>query len=301
MAVLADERTPPDLPDYRLPKNVFPTHDHTAAFRKATEVVVAVPPPRMEQTLALIMAEAREMRSLIIASRGFDPRSHRLTMQIAWEAAVAAGRNSLNILALSGPFTPLALWRGDEAGGLWTLAGATRGGRASEALLFKFGKYRVALSPDPIGVQMAAALADAYALYAALRDKRPRQDAAESGAAPETAAFLREISAEAKSLALALGGQPQTFEADNPAWLAEYLIRSAHRPAPGSSWLAPLKNDQPPGHGAAHRELAALWPEPWANGYFSIHSASLTARHLSLNLPHLEEADRLIGGAVRFQ
>ena len=293
MTALADERTPADLPDHRLPKNVFPTHDHTAAFRKATEVVVAVPPQRMEETLSLIMAEAREMRSLIIASRGFDPRSHRLTMQIAWEAAVAADRNRVNILALSGPFTPEALLRGDEAGGLWTLAGAVSGGRFSEALLFKFGKYRVVTSPDPIGVQMAAALADAYALYAALRERRPRPESGEFGTSQEAAAFLREISAEAKSLALALGGQPQTFEADNPAWLAEYLIRAAHSPAPGSSWLMSLKNEAVPGGGAAHRELAAQWPEPWANGYFSIHSAYVTAKHLNLNLPHLEEADRL--------
>jgi hypothetical protein len=215
-------------------------------------------------------------------------------MQIAWEAAVATGRGNLNILALSGPFTPKTLLGGDEAGGLWTLAGTVQGGRSSEALLFKFGKYRVTVSPDPIGVQMAAALADAYALYAALRERRPRQETAEAGTAPESAAFLREISAEAKSLALALGGQPQTFEADNPAWLAEYLIRAAHRPAPTSSWLATLKNDPSPGSGPAHRNLAAQWPDPWANGYFSIHSAHITAKHLSLNLPHLEEADRLL-------
>jgi hypothetical protein len=188
----------------------------------------------------------------------------------------------------------VTLLQGDEAGGLWTLAGGVRGGRSSEALLFKFGKYRVTISPDPIGVQMAAALADAYALYAALREKRPRPEASESGTAPETAAFLREIGAEAKSLALALGGQPQTFEADNPAWLAEYLIRAGHRPTPGASWLAALKNETAPGGGAAHQELAAQWPDPWANGYFSIHSACITARHLSLNLPHLEEADRLV-------
>jgi hypothetical protein len=140
---------------------------------------------------------------------------------------------------------------------------------------------------------MAAALADAYALYAALRERRPRPESGESGISQEAAAFLREISAEAKSLALALGGQPQTFEADNPAWLAEYLIRAAHSPSPGSSWLMSLKNEAVPGGGAAHRELAAQWPEPWANGYFSIHSAYVTAKHLNLNLPHLEEADRL--------
>jgi hypothetical protein len=180
-----------------------------------------------------------------------------------------------------------------EAGGLWTLAGEVRGGRASEALLFKFGKFRVNISPDPIGVQMAAALADAYALYGGvLRERRPRPEAADQ-AALETAVFLREISAEAKSLALALGGQPQTFEADNPAWVTEYLIRSAGRPAPGPAWLHALKSEAAPGGGPARRELAVQWPDPWANGYFSLHSAYITAKHLGLNLPHLEEADRL--------
>jgi glycerol-3-phosphate dehydrogenase len=289
MAHLAYERTLADhFPDQRLPKNVFPTHDHTAAFRKATEVVVAVPPWQVDETLKIILAEARELRSLIIASRGFDPQSHRLTMQIAWEAAVAAGRPKINILALSGPFSPTDLLGGE--GGGWTLAGEVRNGRASEALLFKYGKFRVNISPDPIGVQMAATLADAYALYglSAPRHKKMRS-------LPfEAAAFLREISAEAKSLALALGGQPQTFEADNPAWVSEFLIRVMSGPGPSQSWLNALKSDQAPGAiQPARSELAGQWPHPWATGYFSIHSAYITAKHLSLNLPHLEEANRL--------
>lgn len=289
MAQLAYERTlAGHFPDSRLPKNIFPTHDHTAAFRKATEVVVAVPPWRVEDSLKVILAEARELRSLIIASRGFDPQSHRLTMQIAWEASVAAGRPKISILALSGPFSPQALV-GDD-GGVWTLAGEVRSGRASEALLFKFGKFRVNISPDPIGVQMAAALADAYALYGFQVEKQRKIRSLPL----ETAAFVREVSVEAKSLTLALGGQPQTFEADNPAWISEFIIRSMSGPGPSQSWLNALKSEKAPGLLApARTELLDQWPDPWATGYFSIHSAYLTAKHLGLNLPHLEEANRL--------
>lgn len=289
MAFLAYERTLADkFPGCRLPKNIFPTHDHTAAFRKATEVMVAVPPWRVDEILKIILAEARELRSLTIASRGFDPQSHRLTMQIAWEAAVSAGRPKINILALSGPFSPAALVGSD--GGVWTLAGPVRGGRASEALLFKYGKFRVNISPDPIGVQMAAALADAYALYGHFveRQKKFRSQPFEA------AAFLREVSAEAKSLALALGGQPQTFEADNPAWVSEFIIRSMSGPGPSQSWLNALKSETAPGEAnPARQALSREWPDPWATGYFSVHSAYLTAKHLGLNLPHLEEANRL--------
>ncbi|MDR2947240.1 MAG: 1-acyl-sn-glycerol-3-phosphate acyltransferase [Candidatus Adiutrix sp.] len=288
MAFLAYERTQAEkFPGYRLPKNIFPTHDHTAAFRKATEVIVAVPPWRVDEMLKIILTEARELRSLIIASRGFDPQSHRLTMQIAWEAAVSAGRPKIDILALNGPFSPNALIGND--GGLWTLAGPVRGGRASEALLFKFGSFRVSTSPDPIGVQTAAALADAYALYGHYVERQRKLRSQPF----EAAAFLREVSAEAKSLTLALGGQPQTFEADNPAWISEFIIRSLSGAGPSPAWLNTLKSDGA-GEGApARRELAEAWPDPWAAGYFSIHSAYLTAKHLGLTLPHLEEANRL--------
>lgn len=287
MARLAYERTMEEaFPDYRLPKNIFPTHDHTAAFRKATEVIVAVPPEAVGETLKVILGEAKELRTLILASRGFDPQSHCLTMQIAWEAAVAAGRPKISILALSGPFSPHSLVT--ENSGMWTLAGPVRGGRGSEALLFKWGKFRVTVSPDPIGVQMAAALADAYALYGLWLHRHQK-----SHKTPlEMAAFIREASFEAKSLALAVGGQPQTFEADNPAWMAELISRVMGRQAPAQSWLNGLKASSAPGDMApARRELAQKWPDPWCVGYFSIHSAYLTAKHLGLNLPHLEEAN----------
>ena len=291
ISLLVDERTiPHEFPEHRLPKNVFPTHDHTAAFRKATEVVVAVPPRNVDEVLKVVFAEAKELRSLIIASRGFDPQSHRLTMQIAWEAAVSAGRSNINILALSGPFTPTSLV--EETGGLWTLAGQVSSGRASEALLFKYGKFRVHMSTDIIGVQMAAALADVYALYWVFvsRQRKIRNNSAES------AAFLREVSAEAKSLTLAIGGQSQTFEADNPAWVTEFLISFMSSSGPSQSWLTNLKNATNNNEELTRDNLIDQWPDPWATGFLSTHSAYITAKHLGLSLPHLEEANRMFWG-----
>ncbi|MDR2422821.1 MAG: 1-acyl-sn-glycerol-3-phosphate acyltransferase, partial [Deltaproteobacteria bacterium] len=138
---LADHRA---LLDFRLPKNVFPTYDHIEAFRKASEVIVAAPPEATAELFKAIFASSSELKSLILASRGFDRLSHRLTIQMAWEAAVAAGRPKTNILALSGPFSPDDLLL--NRGGIWTLAGPAKSGRVSESSLFKHGPFKVHLS-----------------------------------------------------------------------------------------------------------------------------------------------------------
>jgi hypothetical protein len=208
-------------------------------------------------------------------------------MQMAWEAAVAAGKPQVSILALSGPFTPQELV--GEEGGLWTLAGPVKSGRGSEALLFKWGKFKVLTSPDPIGVQIGAALADAYSLYGLYINRGWK-----TRSPLEVAAFIREVSAEAKSLALALGAQPQSFEADSPAWMSEFIVRSMSGTAPSEHWLKELKTENAPGALLlARAEFYKTWPDPWCTAYFSIHSAYLTAKHLGLNLPHLEEANRI--------
>ncbi|MDR0549051.1 MAG: 1-acyl-sn-glycerol-3-phosphate acyltransferase [Deltaproteobacteria bacterium] len=284
---LADRRALPGF-DFRLPKNVFPTWDHTAAFRKASEVIVAVPPEETNELFKTIFASVGELKTLILASRGFDRISHRLTIQMAWEAAVAAGRPETNILALSGPFSPADILF--NRGGFWILAGPARPGRQSESSLFKYGPFQVYLSDDPIGVQTAAALIDAYALYGAyLHHKR------ELRTPIAMANFVREVSAEAKKLAMALGGQPATFESDSPAWISEFIAAALTGPtrptvktivARGLQGVLELQKEKP-------REL---WPDLGIGGYYSIHSAYLVAKNLSLSLPHLETANRTFWG-----
>ncbi|MDR1085060.1 MAG: 1-acyl-sn-glycerol-3-phosphate acyltransferase [Deltaproteobacteria bacterium] len=274
--------------DTRLPKNVFPTYDFMEAFRKASEVIVATPPEETADLFKTIFAFSGDLKSLILASRGFDRLSHRLTVQMAWEAAVAAGRPKTNILVLSGPFYPDDLLQ--NLGGLWILAGPVKTGRMSESSLFKFGSFKVHLSDDPIGVQTAAALIDAYSLYGAfLHHKRELRNPL------AMANFVREVSAEAKTLAMALGGQPATFESDSPAWISEFIaaaLTGLTRPT--------VKLIVSRGVPAFKEYMAEhpnnLWPDPGVGGYYSIHSAYLVAKHLSLHLPHLETANQTFWG-----
>jgi hypothetical protein len=144
---IADTRALPEFPEHRLPKNVFPTSDAVEAFRKANDVVIASPPSQAGALLATVLGTAAELRSLILAVRGFDPLTHRLAVQMAWEAAAAAGRPDVNILALSGPFEAKDLI--NEKGGIWILAGPKRGDRHPESPLFRFRRFRVRESHDP--------------------------------------------------------------------------------------------------------------------------------------------------------
>ncbi|MDR1608662.1 MAG: 1-acyl-sn-glycerol-3-phosphate acyltransferase [Deltaproteobacteria bacterium] len=284
---LADKRGLEGL-DFRLPKNVFPTYDHMEAFRKASEVIVAAPPEETLDLFKTIFANSGELKTLILASRGFDRLSHRLTIQMAWEAAVAAGRPETNILVLSGPFSPDDLL--NNRGGLWVLAGpATKNGRVAESSLFKFGPFKTYLSEDPIGVQTAAALIDAYSLYgASLHYQRNLR------APLAMANFTREVSLEAKTLALALGGQPATFEADSPAWVSEFIAAALT-----GLTIPTVKLLVSKGVSAfleTQKDQKNLWPDPGSRGYYSIHSAYLVAKHLSLRLPHLEAANQMFWG-----
>ena len=288
---LAYERAMPDCPEVRLPKNVFPTFDHTEAFRKATEVVVATPPDAAGELFKTIFAHSSQLRSLIIASKGFDRLSHRLTIQMAWEAAVAAGRPKVNILVLTGSMTPDYLLA-DNGQGIFVLAGKVSGGRGSEASLFKWRDFTVHQCEDPIGVQTAASMIDAYALYGAVLHQQK--------GLKETAGkivFLREISHEAKTLAIALGGQPSTFEADHPVWLPGLLKSFLTNTSRPTVKLAVTKGVEALKEHLAERDLADLWPDEGAEGYYSIHSAHLIAKHLSLSLPHLSAANDMFWGS----
>ncbi|MDR1050438.1 MAG: 1-acyl-sn-glycerol-3-phosphate acyltransferase [Deltaproteobacteria bacterium] len=286
---LAYERTLAGYPEVRLPKNVFPTSDHMEAFRKATEVVVATPPEEVGELLKTILAYSTELRTLILASRGFERLSHRLTIQMAWEAAVAAGKPKLNIVALAGPFEPQEVLA--DKGGLFVVAGRVKGGRTSEASLFKFGNYKVHLTDDPVGVQTASAMITAYSFYGAhLRHQK------ELRAPSEMADYVRCVSFEAKTLAMALGGQPSTFEADSPAWVSGLITSSLTIANLPSVKILVNKGVEAFKDHCAERPFKDQWPDQGLEGYYAIHSAHMIAKHLSLSLPHLERANEVFWG-----
>ncbi|MDR0621508.1 MAG: 1-acyl-sn-glycerol-3-phosphate acyltransferase [Deltaproteobacteria bacterium] len=281
---LAYDRILEDYPDIRLPKNVFPTYDYLEAFRKATDVIVATPPEAAGDLLKTILSTSTVLRTLILASRGFDRHSHRLTIQMAWEAAVAAGKPKLNIMVLSGPFEPLDVLT--DKGGLFILAGHQRNVRVPEASLFRHGAFKVQTMDDPVGVQTAAAMIGAYSLYGAYLRQRK-----ELRAPNELSDFVRQVSFEAKTLAMALGGQPSTFEADSPAWISGLINASLTNPSLRSVQVLNTKGVEAFRDYLSERPLSELWPDRGAEGYQAIHSAYLIAKNLSLTLPHLEKAN----------
>jgi hypothetical protein len=255
------------------------------AFRKANQVVVAAPPSAVGPMLADLFKSALVLKSVILASRGFDPLSHRLPIQTAWEASVAAGFPEVEIMALSGPFLPSDLV--EETGGMWILACSPKEGRVPEASLFKTPRFQVFLSDDPIGVQTAAAMSDAYALYGAwLKSRKGLKDHR------EMAQYVREASGECKVLAMALGARPSTFDSDNPAWNSEFLLSAlSWSDHPVLRQAAMGGRDYIAGSGLQDEAKARkLWPDRGVLAFHSIRSAYLIAKNLALSLPHLESA-----------
>jgi glycerol-3-phosphate dehydrogenase len=281
---LGETRVHAEFTDVRLPKNVFPTSDAVEAFRKANQVVIATPPAEVGAILTSIFLSAKNLKSIILSSRGFDPLSHRLPIQTAWEASVGAGMPDLEILALSGPFLPNDLIQ--DKGGLWILAGPRKDGKVAEASLFRSQRFKVFISDDPIGVQIAAALADAYSLYGSyLKTKKDLKDP------QEITDFAREVSSEAKRLAMALGARPSTFDADNPSWNSEFLLSALTWLKDNPSKQSPSLKDFLASHGLADEDkFPKLWPGREVLGYQSIRSAYLIGKNLALSLPHLEKA-----------
>ena len=286
---LIDTRVhPAHFPKNRLPKNVFPASDATAAFRKATEAVLTTPIDFFETDLRRLLAEANHPLNIILATRGFDQTDHRLPVQIAQDVLKELRRYDVNVLVLSGPVTPAKLVEG--RGGAMVLAGPLRAARTLSDL-FTWSDFFVYVCDDPIGVQVAGTMTEVYTLLGTylLRTK-------EMIGRGMVASFIRETSEEVIRLAVALGGKKETFLPDNPAWAAEYVAAGMGGPATnfgrqaGRS-LSRAKHsamDYLKDNSRDHRE--AGWQ---FIGYTGIRSAYLTSKKLNLEMPRLRQAYRI--------
>ena len=162
---IIDTRNHPlHFPRLRLPKNVFPSSDATAAFRKANHAIISSPSPFFESDIRQLLSEAEQSFNLIIVTRGFEQTSHRLPYQIAREVLRETHRPDVKLLVLSGPVTPAKL--AENLGGSLVLAGEGRS-LSNLADLFNHDGFRVYTCQDPIGVQLAGTMIEAYSLLGA--------------------------------------------------------------------------------------------------------------------------------------
>lgn len=272
------------FPKIRLPKNVFTASDATAAFRKATDVLISTPIDFFESDFRCLATEAHQPLNVIIATRGFEQTGHRLPIQIARDLVTELGRSDISLMVLSGPVTPAKLAEGH--GGSLVVAGP-RIPASSLADLFKLPGFTVVVSDDPIGVQVAGTMVEVYSLLGAylLRTK-------EMKGRGQVASFVRETSEEAMTLAVALGGKKESFLPDNPAWAPEYV--SAGLGGPGTYFGRQAGRSSSWARDFVQNASKNLREEAHTlTGYYGIRSAYMTAKSLNLKVPRLRQAYRI--------
>lgn len=198
--------------EQRLPKNAFVTSDPPSAFKKASEVVVACPPEYLATEVAVILAHAEQGLKLVVASRGLAPEPPYLPVALVRQMAARAGRGDAAVYALGGAVGAGDLVEGRS--GRLVLAGPAAG-RDELARLFTMDPIDVAVSDDPVGVNLAGCLARVYGLWVGYLTRVGRLNRASAAGR-----FFADSSAEALALALALGGAEKSFSAASPAWSA---------------------------------------------------------------------------------
>ena len=276
--------------EVRLPRNAFVTSDPTSAFRQASEVTMASPPPEMADQIRTILGRSEQGFKLIVASCGFEPETHRLPCQVALDLIAETGRRDIQVYALVGPVAEDDLVELKPATGV--IAGPQEGLKVV-ADLFDWPPLGVELSPDPLGVQAAASLARVYSLWGNILTRSGRM----KGAAT-LGRYMAHSAAEATRLGLALGGRSETFAASSLAWTATFLAEGLAGPAYRFAHkLGGAMNKKEPLVKAA----AKLHQQMETDGgsipaYHDLRSALHLAREHKLDLPILFEAGETIWG-----
>ncbi|MFZ5584629.1 MAG: 1-acyl-sn-glycerol-3-phosphate acyltransferase [Thermodesulfobacteriota bacterium] len=206
----------------RLPKNVFVTNDAVSAFKKASEVILATPPESFAAVVDTLLKEAEQPIRVVVATTAFEPARRAPTWSVAAEAAARLGRRDVEVYAYCGPVSDEDLIRLQPA--LGVLAGPEPG-LAALADLFAWQAVEVSTCPDPAGAQVAAIMAQVYALWGGylLRMGQIRGAAA-------VGRYMVKAGTEAQALALALGGRPETFSALSPAWTVSFTAAGLSGP-----------------------------------------------------------------------
>jgi glycerol-3-phosphate dehydrogenase len=276
---------------HRLPKNAFVTSDPPSAFKKASEVILAVPPARLAQQAAQMLDYAEQGLRVIVATCGFEPASGLLPCQVVAAEARRRGRQDVEVYAMVGPVSEEDLVLLNPAKGV--LAGPAPGAKEL-ADLFHWPPVEAAVSHDALGVQLAGVLAQVYSLWGGFLQKAGRM------ATPaQVGHYMADSSAEALALGLSLGADPATFSAASPAWTATYAAVGLASPVLDLGrrlGREARKNRDVPA--AAQKQLKQLEQEGGkrTNALSDLGLAARLARQKGLDLPILEEARRTLLG-----
>jgi glycerol-3-phosphate dehydrogenase/GNAT superfamily N-acetyltransferase len=275
---------------YRLPKNAFVTSDPQSAFKKASEVILAVPPSCLAQQAAQMLDHAEQGLRVIVAACGFEPQTGLLPCQVVADEARRRGRQDVEVFSMVGPVSEEDLVLLNPAKGV--LAGPAPGAQEL-ADLFHWPPVETAGSTaDALGVQLAGVLAHVYSLWGGFLQKTGRMTTP-----AQVGHYMADSSAEALALGLSLGADPATFSAASPAWTATYAAVGLASPALDLGRRLGREAKKNRDVAAAVQKYLKQQEQEGAKKTTVLQDLGLAARlarRMGLTLPILEEAEHIL-------
>ncbi|WIM92908.1 NAD(P)H-dependent glycerol-3-phosphate dehydrogenase [Actinoplanes oblitus] len=190
-------RNPRYLPDFSLTPTLRATADLAGAVRDADVLIAAVPSQYLRGVLMAAADHVRPLISVISLVKGLEQGTRKRMTEVV--AEVLPGHPAG---VLSGPNIAREIARGYAAAA--TLAMPHHHTAQALQAIFNTGRYRVYTSDDVIGVEIAGALKNVFAIAVGLGDGL--------GAGDNTRAMVITRSLhELTRLGTAVGGRPETF------------------------------------------------------------------------------------------
>lgn len=282
-------RSPPGrFKEHRLPKNVFVTSDAPTAFRKASEVIMAVTSKYFAEVAQEVVANAEGRVRFIVATSGFDPETNKLPTQVLADLAAKRPGTKMEVYTISGPVTEedLVLMRGVKG----VLAGPDSGLEELASML-TIEPIAVATSNDPVGVELCPTLARVYSMWGGFL-----QRTGDIKGSAQLGNYVAAVSAEAMALAVSLGASRETFAGDSPAWIATFIYHGLSGPSMefGRRLGQRSRRKKNLAEEAAKLHQQTVADDNPVFAYDDLRAAYLVSREKGLDLPILSEAYRAV-------
>jgi len=186
------------LPGIKLPSNLLPDADLITCIDGVESVLCVVPSQAFGQVLLNLQSLISDDVHIAWATKGFDPISHKLLHEIAFEVL----GSSAKVAVLSGP-----TFANEVAKGLPTaMVSASNDWAEAEywAELFRSDSFRMYTQDDMLGVEVGGAYKNIMAIATGV------SDGLQMGANARAALVSRGM-VEMTRLSQALGGKPDTI------------------------------------------------------------------------------------------
>ena len=183
------------LPEIEIPKNIYPIVKSEEIPAEVEKVISAVPSHALRSSLNLL--KTLDISSICIASKGFEPGTHKLSHEVVEEVA-----DGCSTAVLSGP--SFALEVAKKLPTAITIAAKNNEVAQDFSSLFHTDFFRVYIHSDYIGVQVGGAVKNVMAIAAGI------SDGLGFGSNARSAIITRGL-AEIIRLGISMGAQQETF------------------------------------------------------------------------------------------